>query len=130
MAKVWVLDTETKGTGATMVPLEKTLRRPAAEPEPLYVPPEPAPRAEEPPAPRPPRTFKVIDVVTGGVLSEGTSTGATVAVLEDAASVVDVRVYVWEPEGERWRLLTLGEQRALWRFRGQRTPTDPPAPAG
>jgi hypothetical protein len=26
MAKVWVLDTETKGTGAQMVPLEKVLK--------------------------------------------------------------------------------------------------------
>jgi hypothetical protein len=29
MAKVWVLDTETKGTGANVVPLEKVERRPA-----------------------------------------------------------------------------------------------------
>src|SRR5687768_12060058 len=28
MGKVWVLDTETKGTGANMVPLDKVLRRP------------------------------------------------------------------------------------------------------
>jgi hypothetical protein len=28
MGKVWVLDTETKGTGANMVPLEKTLEHP------------------------------------------------------------------------------------------------------
>jgi hypothetical protein len=34
MAKVWVLDTETKGTGAQMVPLEKALKgdRPEGEP--------------------------------------------------------------------------------------------------
>ena len=32
VGKVWVLDTETKGTGAQMVPLEKTLRQPASEP--------------------------------------------------------------------------------------------------
>ncbi len=31
MAKVWVLDTETKGTGANMVPLEKVLREAGAE---------------------------------------------------------------------------------------------------
>jgi hypothetical protein len=130
VARTWVLDTETKGTGATMVPLEKTLRRPAAEPEPLYVPPEAVPRAPEPPTPRPPRTFKVVDVVSGDVLSEGQGTRATVAVLEDVASVVDVRVFVWEPEGEDWRLLTLGEQGALWRFRGRPAVTDPPAPGG
>ncbi len=29
MGKVWVLDTETKGTGAEMVPLEKAQRRSA-----------------------------------------------------------------------------------------------------
>ena len=29
MAKVWVLDTETKGTGAEMVPLEKALEKKA-----------------------------------------------------------------------------------------------------
>jgi hypothetical protein len=33
MKKVWVLDTETKGTGAQMVPLEKVLEKPAPKPE-------------------------------------------------------------------------------------------------
>ncbi len=32
MGKTWVLDTETKGTGANMVPLEKTLAEPASKP--------------------------------------------------------------------------------------------------
>lgn len=31
MAKTWVLDTETKGTGANMVPLEKVVRPPEPE---------------------------------------------------------------------------------------------------
>ncbi len=52
MGKVWVLDTETKGTGANVVPLEKAQQRP-----------EPADRGERPKrepaqprvAPRPPR---------------------------------------------------------------------------
>jgi hypothetical protein len=57
--KTWVLDTETKGTGANMVPLEKVLK----QPEPAAAPRRPAPaaeprkRAERParrrPAPRP-----------------------------------------------------------------------------
>jgi hypothetical protein len=34
VGKVWVLDTETKGTGASMVPLEKALTRPEREPAP------------------------------------------------------------------------------------------------
>jgi hypothetical protein len=32
MGKIWVLDTETKGTGANMVPLEKVERKPRREP--------------------------------------------------------------------------------------------------
>lgn len=31
--KTWVLDTETKGTGANMVPLEKVLKKPEPAPE-------------------------------------------------------------------------------------------------
>ena len=48
MGKVWVLDTETKGTGANVVPLEKVLK----QPEPVE---RPAPRPErrgDAPAPR------------------------------------------------------------------------------
>jgi hypothetical protein len=33
MGKVWVLDTETKGTGAQMVPLEKVQAKPEPRPE-------------------------------------------------------------------------------------------------
>ena len=33
MGKVWVLDTETKGTGANVVPLEKTQAKPAPKPD-------------------------------------------------------------------------------------------------
>ena len=33
MGKTWVLDTDTKGTGARMVPLEDVLAKPEAEPE-------------------------------------------------------------------------------------------------
>jgi hypothetical protein len=40
--KTWVLDTETKGTGANVVPLEKVLKRP--DPEPVRR--RPAPVAE------------------------------------------------------------------------------------
>jgi hypothetical protein len=34
MGKTWVLDTETKGTGANMVPLEKVQKKPASEEKP------------------------------------------------------------------------------------------------
>ncbi|HUO72278.1 MAG TPA: hypothetical protein VMU39_16030 [Solirubrobacteraceae bacterium] len=34
MGKVWVLDTETKGTGANMVPLERVVQKRSSPPEP------------------------------------------------------------------------------------------------
>ena len=70
MAKIWVLDTETKGTGAHVVPLESTLHKPAAPAEPLYVPPKRAPRPPQPAEPRRPRSFKLVDVTSGEVLAE------------------------------------------------------------
>jgi hypothetical protein len=111
--KVWVLDTETKGTGAEMVPLEKVLRKPTSgEPLSVHVPPEP----------KPPRSFRIVDVTTGDVLGEHLDTRATIAALEDVGSVVDVRIYVWDHGTKRWVLLTLGEQKTLWEFRGRREP--------
>jgi hypothetical protein len=119
MAKTWILDTETKGTGAHVVPLEKVLRKPEPSGEPLYVPPKRVPRPPKAPEPKPPRSLKVVDVTTGRVLGERLDMRAAIRVLEDVDSVVDVRIYVWDPGAERWVLLTLGEQRALWEFRGR-----------
>jgi len=54
--KTWVLDTETKGTGANMVPFEKVLKKPEPAPEAQRRRPAPAAkpkRAERRPAPRP-----------------------------------------------------------------------------
>jgi hypothetical protein len=119
--KVWVLDTETKGTGAEMVPLEKVLRKPKSG-EPLYVPPKREPRPPKEPEPKRPREFKIVDVTTGEVLGEHLSTRAAIATLEDVDSVVDVRIYAWDHGSERWVLLTLGEQKTLWGFRGRREP--------
>jgi hypothetical protein len=117
--KVWVLDTETKGTGAEVVPLEKVLRTPSSG-ESLNVHPQPArERAPREPEPKPPRSFKIVDVTTGAVLGEHLDTRAAVAALEDVDSVVDVRIYAWDHHNEKWVLLTLGEQRALWQFRGR-----------
>jgi hypothetical protein len=119
--KVWVLDTETKGTGAEMVPLEKVLRKPSSG-QPLYVPPKREPRPPKAPEPKLPRSFRIIDVTTGEVLGEHLDTRAAVAALESVDSVVDVRIYVWDHRNERWVLLTLGEQKALWQFRQGREP--------
>jgi hypothetical protein len=119
--KVWILDTETKGTGAEMVPLEKVLRKPSSG-EPLYVPPKREPRPPKAPEPKLPRSFRIIAVTTGEVLGEHLDTRAAVAALESVDSVVDVRIYVWDHRNERWVLLTLGEQKALWQFRQGREP--------
>ncbi len=118
MGKVWVLDTETKGTGATMVPLERVLRRPTAEPPLATVqfdrPPRPRPGGA---APHAGRRFRVVDVRSRRVLGDDLDARATLGLLENVAHVVDVHVHVWQPESERWRLLTHGEQQTLWRLR-------------
>ena|SRR5436190_8940285 len=114
MARVWVLDTETKGTGAQMVPLDQVLQKPAPSREPLFVPPKPRERGPKDPEPRPPRRFRIVDVATRSVVADDVSARDTLSALNDVRSSVDVQVYVWEPKGERWRLLTLGEQRLLW----------------
>ncbi|HTZ64946.1 MAG TPA: hypothetical protein VMB51_12655 [Solirubrobacteraceae bacterium] len=122
MAKTWVLDTETKGTGAHMVPLEKVLRGRDREPELSLVrlggsaPPKPV-REPDPPEPR---VFKVLDLMTRGTLAEGVDLRATVKLLGDVRSVVDVQIYVWDAARRRWRMLSLDERRALWDARPRR----------
>jgi hypothetical protein len=122
MAKIWVLDTETKGTGANMVPLDKVLKKPAPPDERMLRVRRPkaadgAPEAESP-EPREPHRFRIVDVMTRQVLADDVDARATVAALEDVRSVVDVLVDVWEPDTGDWRRLTLSEQKALWGFRG------------
>lgn len=116
MGKVWVLDTDTKGTGAQMVPLEKVLRQPEAVPERPLVPPEPKPRPEPEPEPRPPARFKVVAIMTRQVLAEGGGLRATLEALADVRSVVDVSVYARDGDDD-WRLLTQRERRLLWELR-------------
>jgi hypothetical protein len=117
MAKTWLLDTETKGTGAHLVPLEEALRKPGREPELATVRLERPPRLPDPPEPPGPLRFKVLDIRSARVLAEGIDTRATIDLLATVDSVVDVRVYVWRQSAGRWRLLSLDEQRKLWRFR-------------
>jgi hypothetical protein len=116
VGKVWVLDTETKGTGAEMVPLEKLLRRPE---EPRRRPrrrARPEPPAEAP-EPRPPLRFRVVDALTREVVVDDADARATMVELGRLRSVVDVNISVWEPKAERWRPLTLGERQTVWRLR-------------
>jgi hypothetical protein len=127
MGKVWVLDTGTKGTGASIVPLESTLAKPAPPPATPPRPPKPRPRRPKPPAPRTPPRFKVVDAVSGEVLVEGAGARDTVAALRELRSVFDARVYVRRPGTGSWRLLSLDEQRSLWRLR-ERTDPESGAP--
>jgi hypothetical protein len=119
--KVWVLETSTKGTGANMVPLERVLQSPSSNSTtPVRVPRKPRPRPAPEPEPRAPRRFKIVDLLSREVLGEDISARETVDVLRGVRSVVDVNVYVWEPAHERWRLLTVAEQGAMWELRDRR----------
>jgi hypothetical protein len=53
------------------------------------------------------------------VLAEGVDTRETLELLAGMRSALDARIYTWVPAAGRWRLLTLGERRALWEMRGQ-----------
>ena len=120
--KVWVLDTETKGTGATMVPLQQVQRNHEAKGDPMWVPPKRRPREPAPPPPpKAPRRFRVVDVATRRTLADGVDAKTMLAVLGEVRSMYDVSVYVFEPAGDRWRLLSLAEQEAVWK---RRTPAE------
>jgi hypothetical protein len=119
VGKVWILDTETKGTGANMVPLDRLVRKPGADAVEGFALPALKPPAPDRAEPRTPRRFKVVDVVTREVMAEGAGARATIQVLEQVRSIVDVTIWVWQPETERWRMLSLEEARALWDYRGR-----------
>jgi hypothetical protein len=112
MGKTWVLHTETKGTGANMVPLERVTGR-SSSPEPLVVPPKSQPRKPPEPQPSAPRRFRVVDVMTRQVLVDDGGARETIDALADVRSLIDVNVYVWQEERNRWRLLTFGERQAM-----------------
>jgi hypothetical protein len=113
MARVWVLDTETKGTGANMVPLERTTKR-TSPLDPILIPREQPPKEAPAPAPRPAPKFRVVDVMTRQALADDANTREVAAVLRDVRSIVDVNVYVRRDPDERWQLLPLADLCALW----------------
>jgi hypothetical protein len=118
MGKVWVLDTETKGTGARMVPLDSVTKR-SSRVEPVFVPRTPEPREPEAPEPRLPRRFRVTDVMSRAALIDDASAREAIDVLKDVRSIVDVNVFVWQEERERWRMLTFPERHAMWELAGR-----------
>jgi hypothetical protein len=112
MGRIWVLDTETKGTGAEMVPLDKVEKQRTPSKEPFWVPPERRPREPKPPEPKVPLKFRVVDVLSRSVLADDAGAREALRVLGGVRSIVDVQVYVRQ-SGD-WRLLTLDELRTLW----------------
>jgi hypothetical protein len=112
MGTTWILRTETKGTGATMVPLESVTTRSSA-PKPVTVPRKPQPRPVTAPEPKPPRKFKVVDVMTRQPLVDDASAREAIDALAGVRSVVDIDVYVRQEERDRWRMLTFGERQAM-----------------
>ncbi len=119
MAKTWVLDTETKGTGAHIAPLDRRAKRAEVEQDLAVVTLERPPGAGKVPEPLGPLRFRLVDVRSGHVLAEDIDARGMVELLEGTGSVVDLRIYVWMRTRKRWRLLTLEEQKALWGLRGR-----------
>jgi hypothetical protein len=94
MAKVWVLDTETKGTGANVVPLEKVLERPepAERPAKRAKPATKAPaanRAPRRPKPAPERTATALP--PGHVRKKATGEIGKVQAVDPRAGTATVR---------------------------------------
>jgi hypothetical protein len=123
---VWVLDTETKGTGANMVPLERVLRKGSDRVPGFTLPPRR--RGDEPePEPHKPHRFRIVDLMTGRVLADDVEARQALEALEGVRSIVDVTIFVWDEDGETWRRLTFGEARALWDLRGELRSENAPA---
>jgi hypothetical protein len=114
MARKWILDTETKGTGAQMVPLDEAEAKKAAPGHSVVVVQKPAEKPPKQTAPRGPRRFRVVDVMTRQVLADDADARATVELLKGVRSFVDVSVHVWEEHAGGWQQLTQREQRMLW----------------
>ena len=112
MATTWVLDTETKGTGANMVPLERVTKRSSA-PAHRFVLPERRSPHKKPPKPRTFRQFRIVDVMTRRELLEAGSARDAVEALRSVRSIVDVNLYLWDEERERWLMLPFEEQRTM-----------------
>ena len=63
--------------------------------------------------------------MTERILGEDLDGRALVELLREARNSVDVRVSQWDPEHERWRVLTLREQAALWALRDRARSASP-----
>jgi hypothetical protein len=122
MAKTWVLDTETKGTGAHIAPLRRGRGATAAKLDLVQLhPPARAPDDAEQPAPdaRRERRFKVVDVLSHERLADDVPARAAVDALAALRTPLDALVYMRDDKRDRWRLLSLGETKSLWELRAR-----------
>jgi len=126
MAKTWILDTETKGTGAHIKPLEPARATPddARELSLVTLQRPPRPDREEPEAE--PLRLKVVDALAARTLGEDVDVREAVRLLEGVRSTLDVRVFVRADADAKWRLIGRDELKTLWGFRG----SAPPGPDG
>jgi hypothetical protein len=115
--RAWVLDHETKGTGAHMVPLDKVADADREGGQSVVVV-QPRKRRPKQPEPRAPRRFKVVDVMTRQTLAEDVGIRDAVQLLEGIRSSVDVTLYARADDG-RWQQLTHPERQAIWQLRGR-----------
>lgn len=111
-----MLDTETKGTGANVVPLERVLRK-GSDHVPGFALPERRQREPAAPGPRKPHRFRIVDLMTREALAEDVGARQAIAALEGVRSIVDVSIYAWDEAAERWVRLTFGDAHALWDLR-------------
>lgn len=89
MAKRWVLDTETKGTGANVVPLEKKLAKPEPPAPSPSAPPPPTRRLTPLPSPETVRTATALP--PGHVRKKSTGELGKVQAIDSKAGTVTVR---------------------------------------
>ena len=122
MAKTWVLDTETKGTGAHIAPLKRDHRAKSRELNLVRFHPPAAARgsgssAAERSVSAQAMRFKVVDILSTEVLVEDVTLLAALQALGSLRKAIDARVYVRRADGGRWRLLSLADTRRLWSLR-------------
>jgi hypothetical protein len=116
--QIWVLDTETKGTGANMVPLERVLRQ-GSEAVPGFGLPARRIPSPESPQPKAPHRFRILDVMTRQTLADDVDARHAVEALTDVRSIVDVSIFTREDGADEWRRLSFGEAKALWNLRNR-----------
>jgi hypothetical protein len=122
MAKTWVLDTETKGTGAHIAPLKREDGEKSRELNLVrFHPPAAAGSSASSDAKRSVSAqamrFKVVDILAARVLVEDVTLRAALRALGSSRKAIDARVYARRAKGGRWHLLSLADTRRLWSLR-------------